>query len=109
MKTLLERAQSLEQNKPPLKSKRMRRLDEYQQSLYVPTNQMRHAMTVHRLLYIIAAVVAVSFLAAVATLILALTMIMSRNTPAACTDCAALQGKLISFDQLRIRSYTTLL
>ena len=67
------------------------------------------AMTVHRLLYIIAAVVAVSFLAAVTTLILALTMITSRNTPAACTDCAALQGKLISFDQLRIRSYTTLL
>jgi len=49
------------------------------------------AMTVHRLLYIIAAVVAISFLAAVATLILALTIIMSRNTLAACTDCAALQ------------------
>jgi len=66
-------------------------------------------MTVHRLLYIIAAVVAVSFLAAVATLILALTMIMSRNIPAACTDCTgASQGKLISFEQLHIRSYTTL-
>ena len=55
-------------------------------------------MTVHRLLYIIAAVVAVSVLASVATLILALTMIMSRNTLAACTDCATSQGKMISFE-----------
>jgi len=48
-------------------------------------------MTVHRLLYVVAAVVAVSFLVAVTTLILALTMIMSRNTRAAYTDCAASQ------------------
>ena len=61
-------------------------------------------MTVHRLLYIVAAVVAVSFLVAVTTLILALTMIMSRNTRAAYSDCAASQGKLISFEQCSIRS-----
>ena len=49
-----------------------------------------------RLLCIITAVVAVFlFLTAAATFFLALTMIMSRNSSTAASDCATVQGKLI--------------
>ena len=51
------------------------------------------AVIAQRVLYVIAVAVAVSFLTSAATLILALTMMTSRNTAA--TDCgAAVQGKL---------------
>lgn len=51
------------------------------------------AVMVQRLLYILAAVVAISFLTSAATLILALTMMTSRNGLTASADCAALKGK----------------
>ena len=45
-----------------------------------------------RLLCIITAVVAVSFLTAAATFILALTMLISPNSSTAASDCATVQG-----------------
>ena len=51
------------------------------------------AVMVQRLLYAIAAVVAVSFLTSAATLILALTMMTSRNASTASADCFAVKGK----------------
>ena len=46
-----------------------------------------------RLLCIVTAVVVVSFLTAAATLVLALMLMMSRNTPTALTDCVTAQGE----------------
>ena len=59
------------------------------------------AVMLKRLLYIIVAVVAVCFLISTATLILALTMMISaRDTPITSTDCsgAAVQSKLIKIE-----------
>ena len=50
-------------------------------------------VVVQRLLCIITAVVVVSFLTAVATLVLALMLMMSRNNPTASTDCVTAQGE----------------
>lgn len=46
-----------------------------------------------RMLLIVAAVVAVAFLTAVATLVLALTMMMSRNDSTASKDCTDVYGE----------------
>ena len=65
------------------------------------SNSQSEAVILKRLLYIVVAVVAVSFLVSAAALILALTMMMSaRSTPASSTDCgcAAMQGKVIKIE-----------
>ena len=57
-----------------------------------------------RLLCIITVVVAVSFLTAAATFILALTMMTSRNSSTAASDCATVQGKLTFWGQTETAS-----
>lgn len=66
----------------------------------LPSTQAAHSCghsvgaVVQRLLCIVTVVVVVAFVTATATLILALMMIMSQN--ALTTDCATVQGKLLS-------------